>query len=82
MGTDMKGYEVAYKGRVYPALEMHMFWEGSRQREEGGTGFMPAPTFLDVLVINEDGEPRLINDETHMFRFMRIKAKGEAHEHD
>ena len=34
--------------------------------------------FLD----NEDGEPRLINDETHMFRFMRIKTKGEAHEHD
>lgn len=82
MGTDMKGYEVAYKGRVYPVLYMHMIWEGSRWREEGETGFMPAPTFLDVLVINEDGEPRIINDETHMFRFMRIKTKGEAREHD
>ena len=82
MGTDMKGYEVAYKGRVYPVLEMHMIWEGSRRREEGKPGLCPPPTFLDVLVINEDGEPRLINDETHMFRFMRIKTKGEAHEHD
>ena len=82
MGTDMKGYEVAYKGRVYPALEMRMIWTDGRGREEGKTGFMPAPTFLDVLVLNEDGEPRIINDETHMFRFMRIKAKGESHEND
>ena len=81
MGTDMKGYEVAYKGRVYPALEMHMIRKDSMGQEEGKSGFMPAPTFLDVLVINEDGEPRIINDETHMFRFMRIKAKGEAYEH-
>lgn len=43
MGTDMKGYEVAYKGRVYPALEMHMFWEGSRQREEGGNRVYARP---------------------------------------
>lgn len=77
MRADMKGYEVAYKGRVYAALEMHMIWKDGGLWEEGKTGFMPAPTFLDVLVINEDGEPRIINDEPHMFRFMRIKEKHE-----
>ena len=57
MGTDLKGYEVAYKGRVYTVLEMRMFWTDSKERKEDSTGVMPAPTFLDVLVINEDGEP-------------------------
>lgn len=33
MGTDLKGYEVAYRGRVYVALEMKMFW-----KDRGGTG--------------------------------------------
>ena len=75
MGTDLKGYEVAYRGRVYVALEMKMFWKGSGEQEEGDVGIMPAPAFLDVLVINEDGEPRIIHDETFMFRFMRIKEK-------
>ena len=80
-----QGMQPGLKGivkSVDDAGQLHMIWESSRRREEGETGFMPAPTFLDVLVINEDGEPRLINDETHMFRFMRIKTKGEAHEHD
>ena len=59
MGTDMKGYEVAYKGRVYPVLEMHMIWEGSRRREEGKPGLCPPPHSLMYLSLTRTGNPAL-----------------------
>lgn len=77
-GIDMRGYKVVYKDRVYNALEMHMDWSMEEPGpKEADTGIMPAPTWLDVLVLNEDGQPRIIHDETFMFQFLRIMEKGE-----
>ena len=68
MGTDMRGFKVVYKERVYNALEMVCEF-GEEARKEPGES---EPKFLMVLVLNEDGNVKMLEDEAFMFQFMRI----------
>ena len=68
MGTDMRGFKVVYKERVYNALEMVCSFEGEVRKETGES----EPKFLTVLVLNEDGNVKMLEDEAFMFQFMRI----------
>ena len=68
MGTDMRGFKVVYKERVYNALEMVCEF-GEEARKETGES---EPKFLTVLVLNEDGNVKMLEDEAFMFQFMRI----------
>lgn len=79
-GIDMKGFKVVYKDRVYNALDMRMDWKDEDQLpKKDDTGTLPGPTWLDVVVLNEDGQPCVIRDEAYMFQFLRIAAKGAAY---
>ncbi len=68
MGTDMRGFKVVYKERVYNALEMVCEFEEKARRETGES----EPKLLMVLVLNEDGNVKMLEDEAFMFQFMRI----------
>lgn len=71
MGIDMRGFKVVYKERVYNALNMSWEW-GERPEDDAVEKGMAKPKFLSVIVLNEDGEVRLLHDETFMFQFIRI----------
>ena len=68
MGTDMRGFKVVYKERVYNALEMVCSFEGEARKETGES----EPKFLTVLVLNEDGNVKILEDKAFMFQFIRI----------
>lgn len=68
MGTDMRGFKVVYKERVYNALEMVCEF-GEEARKEPSES---EPKILMVLVLNEDGNVKMLKDEAFMFQFMRI----------
>lgn len=72
MGTDMRGFKVVYKERVYNALEMICGFESETQKQPG----VSSPKFLTVLVLNEDGNVRMLEDEAFMFQFIRIVGGG------
>lgn len=72
MGTDMRGFKVVYKERVYNALEMVCGFEDETRKETGES----APKFLTVLVLNEDGNVKMLEDEAFMFQFIRIVGGG------
>lgn len=71
MGIDMRGFRVIYKERIYNALNMNWVW-GENQEEEAREKGMAKPKFITVIILNEDGEIRLLHDETFMFQFIRI----------
>lgn len=71
MGIDMRGFKVIYKERVYNALNMNWEWNEDPEQEARERG-MATPKFLTVIILNEDGEIRLLHDETFMFQFIRI----------
>lgn len=71
MGIDMRGFKVIYKERVYNALNLNWEWGENPEAEAREKG-MAKPKFLTVVILNEDGEVRLIHDETFMFQFIRI----------
>lgn len=71
MGIDIRGYKVIYKDRVYNALNMAWEWD-DRPEEEARENGVATPKTLTVIVVNEDNEIRLLNDETFMFKFIRI----------
>lgn len=68
MGTDMRGFKVVYKERVYNAIEMLCTFEGEAKKQPGES----EPKFLAVLVLNEDGNIKMLEDEAFMFQFIRI----------
>lgn len=70
MEIDMRGFKVVYKERVYNTL--HMSWEWGKAEADAIENGMGIPRFLTVTVLNEDGEIRLLHDETFMFQFIRI----------
>lgn len=72
MGIDMRGFKVVYKERVYNALNMNIVFEGIEEDETG----IAKPKFLDVVIINEDGNVCIIHDEIFMFQFIRITQQG------
>ena len=76
MGTDMKGYEVAYKGRVYPALEMHMIWEGSRRREEA----QELRDIAEVLKITANTDGNIKRSMEAILRIADRLERGKGHD--
>lgn len=71
MGIDMRGFKVIYKERVYNTLNMNWEWGENPEAEARKKG-MAKPKFLTVVILNENGEVRLVHDETSMFRFIKI----------
>lgn len=66
MGFDVKGFKVIYKDIVYRAINFQQTF--GEQTNEGDS--IRKPKFLDVVVINEDGNVMFLNDEAWMFQFM------------
>lgn len=64
----MRGFKVVYKERVYNALEMVCNFEGEAPKQPSES----SPKFLTVLVLNEDGNVKMLEDEAFMFQFIRI----------
>lgn len=70
MEIDMRGFKVIYKERVYNTLRAS--WEWGEPETDAIEKGMGTPKFLTVIILNEDGEVRLLHDETFMFQFTRI----------
>lgn len=67
MFIDIKGFKVIYQDIVYKGLHMMMdFGEKASEQE-----FPRKPKFLEVVVIDSDGQPLILRDETFMFQLIR-----------
>ena len=69
MGIDLSRFKVIYDNKVLRALslqEVHfdkdIEWESIRKK----------PKFIEILVINEDGNIEALRDEAWMFQFIPI----------
>lgn len=76
MGIDMRGFKVVYKERVYNAINMNWGWKDCPPDIAAEEKGIAMPTYLDVVIIDEDGMVKMIHDEAFMFQFLRIAEKG------
>lgn len=69
MGTDLRGFKVVYGNRVLMAVSLQYveYKENQDFKEQYKT-----PKFIEVLVINEDGNIMAIHDEAWTFQFIPI----------
>lgn len=65
MGIDMSNYKMIYNDRVYNVVGIIPTLDFSE-----GNGFKKVK-FIEVSVIDEDGELKIIYDEAFMFKFVR-----------
>ena len=69
MGIDLSRFKVVYGEKVLKAISLqevifddNVVWEATRKK----------PKFIEILVINEDGNIEALRDETWMFQFVPI----------
>lgn len=69
MGIDLSRFKVVYNERVFKALTLVdvVFPENA---DMGATH--KKPKFIEILVINEDGNIEALRDEAWMFQFIPI----------
>ena len=60
------GFKVIYQERAYHCINIMPDFGGGTRAE---TGF-DKPKFLEVVIINEDGELRIVRDEAWCFQFI------------
>lgn len=69
MNIDLSRFKVVYKERVYRALELvYIEFQEKTQSDD----IHKKPKFIEILVINEDGNIEAIRDEAWMFQFIPI----------
>jgi hypothetical protein len=65
------GFKVIYENRAYHCMAYMPEFKDFNHEDT-----WRKPTFLDVTVINEDGEIRMIRDEAWMFQFVpRVEGR-------
>lgn len=69
MGISLSGFKVVYGEKVLKALSLertifdeNVDWEATKKK----------PRFIEILVINEDGNIEALRDESWMFQFIPI----------
>lgn len=68
MGIDMSMYKVIHSDKVYNAIAIGMI--DMPDLKEGKAEIARKPKFLEVFVINEDGNVMSIYDEAWTFQFI------------
>ncbi len=71
---NLTGWKVIYNNIIYRVMEVRPNFNaliGERKKIE-------KPKFLDVIVINEDGEIVLLYDEAWCFQFIRDRERGDG----
>lgn len=68
MGVDLTGYKVLYKNHVYQALKVDLMNINGKPEEVG----IMKPEFLNVTVIDGNGEIRVLQDEAESFNFSKV----------
>lgn len=74
MNIDLSRFKVVYKDIAYRAISLVEMNIQPEEYENTKCGFMK-PKFLDVMVINEDANIRIIRDEAWCFQFIPVANK-------
>lgn len=74
MNIDLSRFKVVYKDTVLKAVSLINIDISPEEFENKQCGWMK-PKMLDVMVINEDGNIRIIRDETWCFQFIPVVNK-------
>lgn len=74
MTADLSRFKVVYGDKVLNAVSLLFVDMGKYEEIANKTRFKP--TFIEVIVINEDGNLEIIRDETWRFQFLPIVSKG------
>lgn len=78
MNIDLSRFKVVYREKVLHAISLQdCFFADGHYPNPTDKGSYHKPTFLSVMVINEDGNIVVICDEAWMFQFLPIVNKGE-----
>ena len=75
MWTNLAGFKVVYKERVYRTLALTSI--DFKNNIMPKVGEINVPKAIEVIVINEDGNVMSIYDEAWMFQFIPIVGKEE-----
>jgi len=67
-GIDVRGFKLLYAEQVWNPIEFNMEFG---ELQEGERPVIDKPIFLSVVVLNSDGNVRLIHDEAWRFQFVR-----------
>lgn len=68
MGIDLSRFKVVYGEKVLKALSLQEFYFDENNFDD----IRKKPKFIEILVINEDGNIEAIRDEAWMFQFIPI----------
>lgn len=68
MGFDMRGFKMIYKERVYNIVWAEAIFTDKKYGEIG----MQKPEFIEIFIVNEDGELCVLYDKATEFQFIRI----------
>lgn len=72
MGIDLSRFKVVYSEKVYNALSLQevVFPEHTHIED-----ILKKPQFIEIIVINEDGNIVALRDEAWMFQFIPVLKK-------
>ena len=69
VSADLSGFKVVYGDKVMKALHLNSI---AFKNNTDFDALRIKPNFIDILVINEDGNIEVIRDEAWMFQFIPI----------
>lgn len=72
MGIDLSRFKVVFREKVYNVLSLQdvVFAEHTHMEDT-----LKKPKFIEILVINEDGNIVALRDEAWMFQFIPVLEK-------
>ena len=73
MNIDLSRFKVVYKDKVLNALSLQ---EIIIPEDTNWESIYKNPKFIEILVINEDGNIEVLRDETWMFQFIPVLNKN------
>ena len=73
MNADLSRFKVVYDDKVLNAVSLLFVDMGKLEDNENKTRFKPP--FIEVIVVNEDGNLEIIRDETWRFQFLPVISK-------
>lgn len=73
MNIDLSRFKVVYKDKVLNALSLQ---EIIFPEDTNWESIYKNPKFIEILVINEDGNIEVLRDETWMFQFIPVLNKN------
>ena len=72
MGIDLSRFKVVYKDKVLNAVSLQDVWYF---KDTDYDDINKKPEFIEILVINENGNIEAIRDESWEFQFLPIISK-------